>query len=104
MLEGQSIGIAPGTAVVITALGSMAIPPAAPTTGITVYPTFIFGKSAFACLKLEDLSWTRLFEADKSDPLNQLRVVGWKLFEGWVILNQQFLARIESTARPKATA
>jgi len=101
--QGQSIGIAPGTAVVITALGSMAIPPAAPTTGQTVYPTFIFGKSAFACLKLEGVSWNRLMDADKSDPHNQLRSIGWKVFEGWVIKDQRFLARIETTASNSGT-
>lgn len=95
---GQATQLAPSTAVVITDIGLFQIPPAAPATGVTVFPTFVFGQKAFACLKLEDISWTRLFEADKSDPMNQLRVIGWKIFEGWTILNQQFLARIESTA------
>jgi N4-gp56 family major capsid protein len=95
---GQAISMAPGATVTITNIGVFQIPPAAPATGVTVYPTYVFGQRAFACLRLEDLSWTRLFEADKGDPLNQLRVIGWKLFEGWTILNQQFLARIESTA------
>ncbi len=101
--SGQAIGIAPGPAVVITGLGSMAIPPAAPATGITVYPTFIFGKSAFACLKLEGVSWNKLMDADKSDPHNQLRSIGWKVFEGWVIKDQRYLARIESTASNTGT-
>ena len=94
----QAIQIAASTAVVITDIGVFKIPPAAPATGVTVFPTAVFGQRAFACLKLEDLTWTRLFEADKSDPNNQLRVIGYKFFEGWVILNQQFMARIESTA------
>lgn len=97
-LTGMATQIPPSTAVVITDIGAFQIPPAAPATGVTVYPTMIFGQRAFACLKLEDISWTRLFEADKADPNNQLRVIGWKLFEGWTITNQQFLARIESTA------
>ena len=101
--SGQAIGIAPSTAVVITGLGSMAIPPAAPTTGITVYPTFVFGKNAFACLKLEGVSWNRLMDADKSDPHNQLRSIGWKVFEGWVIKDQRYLARIETTASNTGT-
>ncbi len=95
---GQAIGIAPGTAVTITGIGSMAIPPAAPATDVTVYPTFVFGQNAFACLKLEGVSWNRLMDADKSDPHNQLRSIGWKVFEGWVIKDQRFLARIETTA------
>ena len=95
---GMAIGIPPSTAVTITGLGTVQIPPAAPATGVTVYRTYVFGQRAFAALKLEDVSWNRLTEADKSDPHNQLRVVGWKYFEGWVILNQQFMCGIESTA------
>jgi N4-gp56 family major capsid protein len=95
---GQATQLAPGASVVITGIGLFQVPPAAPATGITVYPTFVFGRNAFAGLELENITWTRLFEADKADPLNQLRVIGYKFFEGWVILNQQFMARIESTA------
>jgi N4-gp56 family major capsid protein len=95
---GQAIQIPPNTAVTITGLGAMQIPPAAPTTGVTVYPTYVLGKRAFACLQLEKVSWNRLMEADKSDPHNQLRVIGWKVMEGWCNLNNQFMARIESTA------
>jgi hypothetical protein len=101
--QGQAIGIAPGTAVVITDIGSMAIPPAAPATGITVYPTFIFGKNSFACLKLEGVSWNRLMDADKSDPHNQLRSIGWKVFEGWVIKDQRYVCRLETTASNTGT-
>lgn len=100
---GQAIAIPPSTAVTITGIGLFQVPPAAPATGVTVFPTFVFGQRAFACLKLEDLQWTTLTTADKSDPLNQLRVIGWKLFEGWTILNQQFLARIESSASSTGT-
>jgi len=95
---GQAVQIPPSTAVVITGIGIMQIPPAAPANTVTVFPTFVFGEDAFACLELAKLSWTRLFEADKSDPLNQLRIIGWKGWDGSVILNQQFMARIESSA------
>jgi N4-gp56 family major capsid protein len=96
---GQAIMIPPSTVVTITDIGLFQIPPAAPATAAgTVYPTFVFGKEAFACLKLESVEWNRLYNADKSDPHNQLRVIGYKYMEGWVILNQQFMARIESTA------
>jgi hypothetical protein len=95
---GQAIQIPPSTAVTITDIGLFQIPPAAPATGVTVYPTFVFGKDAFATLKLMKVEWNRLYNADKADPHNQLRVIGYKYMEGWVILNQQFLARIESTA------
>lgn len=96
--QGQAFMLPPATAVTITGTGLFQIPPAAPTTGITVYPTYVFGQRAFAGLKLEDVKWHRLTDADKSDPHNQTRVVGYKFMDGWTILNQQFLARIESTA------
>ncbi len=100
---GQTVALPPSTAIVITGIGSMAIPPAAPATGLTVYPTLVFGKNAFACLKLEGVSWNRLMDADKSDPHNQLRSIGWKVFEGWVIKDQRYLARIETTASNTGT-
>lgn len=96
--QGQAINLPPNTAVTITGLGLVQIPPAAPATGLTVFRTFVFGRNAFACLKLKSVEWNRLYTADKSDPHNQLRVIGWKYFEGWTILNQQFLAGIESVA------
>ncbi len=95
--SGNTTQIAPGSTVVITGLGLYQVPPSAPATGVTVYPTFVFGAEYFACTILEDVSYTFLGDADKSDPLNQLRVVGWKFFKGWVLLNQQFGARIESS-------
>ncbi len=97
LLSGQATQIAPSTAVTITGIGLGQIPPAAPATGVTVYPTFVFGSDYFACLELENIQWFSLASADKSDPLNQLRVVGWKFFEGYVIKNQQFGCRIESS-------
>lgn len=95
---GQAVQLSPGASVVITGTGIAQIPPAAPATGVTVFPTFIFGEDAFACLELESLQWTRLTEADKSDPLNQLRVIGWKGWDGAVLTNNQFMCRIESSA------
>ncbi len=94
---GQAVQIPPSTAVTITGLGLYQIPPAAPATGVTVFPTFVFGQQYYACTELEDVSWTSLMTADKSDPLNQLRVIGYKFFQGYVILNQAFGCRIESS-------
>lgn len=95
---GQAVQLPPNTTVVITGIGLMQVPPAAPANGVTVWPNFVFGEDAFCALEIERLTWTRLFEADKSDPLNQLRVVGWKGWDGYVITNQQFMARIECGA------
>ncbi len=96
--QGQAIEIPPSTVVTITGLGAQMIPPAAPATGVTVYPVFIFGQEAFACLKLEGVQWLRPTGPDKADQLDQLRVIGWKIMEGWTVLDQRKLARIECAA------
>ena len=95
---GQAVQLAAGSTAVITGIGVMQAPPAAPATGVTVYGSYVFGEHYFACLELERIQWFRLFNADKSDVLNQLRVIGWKGWDGAVILNQLFGARIESSA------
>jgi hypothetical protein len=77
--------------VTITGTGIAQTPPAAPATGLTVYPTFVFGRGAYAQVKLDDVKFTYLKDADKSDPLNQLRVIGWKTFYGTLISNQNLL-------------
>src|SRR5579864_3347185 len=45
-LAGQAVQLPPGTIVTLTGVGVMQVPPAAPATGVTVYPTFVFGKDA----------------------------------------------------------
>jgi N4-gp56 family major capsid protein len=95
---GQATQLAPGTTVTITGIGVPQVPPAAPGNGITVYPCFIFGRGAYGQVMLDNVRFTYLKDADKSDPLNQLRVVGWKAFYGTLIENQQFFMRIESTS------
>jgi len=102
-LQGQATQLPPNTVVTITALGVSQVPPAAPATGVTVYPTFIFGRGAYAQVVLDNVKFTYLKEADKSDPLNQLRVVGWKNFYGTLIQNAQFMLRLESTSAFNAT-
>ena len=93
---GQAVQLAAGATVVITGVGAAQTPPAVPGTGFTVYPTYIIGRGAYGQVMLDDARFTYLKEADKSDPLNQLRVVGWKCFYGTLIQNQQFFMRIES--------
>lgn len=97
-LAGQATQIAAGSTVILTGVGTAQTPPAAPATGVTVYPTFIIGRGAYGQVVLDNTKFTYLKEADKSDPLNQLRVVGWKCFYGMLIENQQFFMRIESTS------
>lgn len=102
-LQGQATQLAPGAVVTVTAFGMAQVPPAAPATGITVYPTFLFGRGAYAQVVLDNAKFTYLKDADKADPLNQLRIVGWKNFYGTLIQNVQFMLRIESTSAFTAT-
>lgn len=102
-LQGQATQLAGGQTVTVTGLGAAQIPPASPANGVTVYPNFIFGRGAYGQVMLDDVKFTYLKEADKSDPLNQLRVAGWKAFYGTIFLNQQFMLRIESTSAFNST-
>jgi N4-gp56 family major capsid protein len=95
---GQAVQLAAGSTAVVQSLGNMQGPPAAPATGVTVFRTYVFGAHYFAVLELERIQWFHLNNADKSDTLNQLRVIGWKGWDGGVILNQLFGAAIESSA------
>jgi N4-gp56 family major capsid protein len=89
--------------VIITGTGAAQIPPATPGNGLTVYPTFLFGRGAYTQVDLDEIKITALLDPDKSDPLNQLRVVGWKVFYGTMITNQQFFMRLEGLSNFSAT-
>ena len=97
-LAGQATQIPAGSHAIITGLGTAQQPPASPATGLTVYPTYIIGRGAYGQVMLDDVKFTYLTGADKSDPLNQLRVVGWKCFYGTLIENNTFFMRIESVS------
>jgi len=103
-LVGQAVQLPPATTVTITGLGVAQTPPAPPGNGYTVYPCFIFGRGAYGQVSLDEIKYTYLDKADKSDPLNQLRVVGWKVMYGTIILNNGFFMRIESTSNFSPTA
>lgn len=102
-LAGNAVQIASGSTITITGVGASRTPPAAPATGVTVFPTFIIGKNAYGQVMLDDPKFTYLKGADKSDPLNQLRIVGWKCMYGTLIENQNFFMRIESSSNFTAT-
>jgi len=104
-MQGQAVQLPSNTVVTITGIGAAQTPPAYPgnTTGLTVYPTFVFGRGGYGQVSLDEIKYTYLDKADKSDPLNQLRVVGWKVFYGTILLNTQFFMRIESTSAFSAT-
>lgn len=102
-LQGQATQIPAGTTVIITGAGIAQVPPAAPTTGVTVYPTWILGKGYFANVKLKDVEVYWLDKPDKLDIANQLRVISWKATWGECIKNQFFGARIESASTATVT-
>ena len=95
-LAGNATQLASGSTVVITGTGASQTPPAAPATGVTVFPTFYFGTDAYGQVLLDDVEYHYLRDADKSDPHNQTRVVSWKMMYGTIILNNAYLARTES--------
>jgi N4-gp56 family major capsid protein len=97
-LAGQATQLPANTVVTLTGVGLAQTPPAAPATAVTVYPTFVFGRGAYGQVVLDEIKYVYLDKADKSDPMNQLRVVGWKVMYGTILLNQLFFGRIESTS------
>jgi N4-gp56 family major capsid protein len=102
-MQGQAVQLAGAQTVTITGLGAFQVPPAPPAAGVTVYPNYIFGRGAYGQVMLDEVKFTYLKEADKSDPLNQLRVCGWKTYYGTLLANVQFAMRIESTSAFNAT-
>ena len=102
-LAGNAVQLASGSTVVITSTGASQTPPAAPATGVTVYPTFFFGTDAYGQVVLDDVEYNYLSSADKSDPMNQTRVVSWKMMYGTIILNNAYMARTEAGSAFSAT-
>ena len=102
-LQGMATQLPASATVVITGIGTAQTPPAAPGTGLTVYPTYVFGRGAYGQVMLDEIKYSYLDKADKSDPNNQLRVVGWKVMYGTILLNQLFFGRIESVSNFSAT-
>lgn len=96
-LSGMATQLASGAVVVLTDVAqNVQVPPAAPATGVTVYPTFVFGQNAYGAVELDKAKFEYLTGADKSDVHNQLRLISWKIFYGMIMLNQAFMMRIES--------
>ena len=102
-LAGQATQLPGNTTVTITGFGVAQTPPAPAPTGQTIFPCYVFGRGAYGQVQLDDIKYTYLDKADKSDPLNQLRIVGWKVMYGTILLNVQFMARVESTSAFSAT-
>lgn len=97
-LAGNATQLVGGQTVVITGVGTAQTPPAAPATGVSVFPTIFIANQSYGQVLLENPEFHYLTGADKSDPNNQTRVVSWKVFYGSIILNQAFLVRTESAS------
>lgn len=97
-MAGQATQLASGSTVILTGTGVAQTPPAAPATGVTVFPTYFFGTDAYGQVSLDSVQYQYLRNADKSDPHNQTRVVSWKMMYGTIILNNAYMARVESTS------
>lgn len=97
-LAGQAAQMTAGATITLTGVGTARTPPAAPASAVSVYPTFVFGQDAYGQVMLDDMQFFYLSNAEKVDPLNQLRMVGWKCMWNTIILNNNFMARVESTS------
>lgn len=104
-LAGVATQLPYNTSVTITGLGPTRTPPAYPgnASGLTVYPTFVFGEDSYTQVELSGLKMQYLDQADKSDPNNQLRIVSWTMFWGTLLENVKFMARIEATSAFSST-
>lgn len=70
--------------------------PVAPTTGVTIHNVYIFGKGAFGVIDLMGIQRTlTTAEETDSDPLGQRRKTGYKFMAKAVILNEDFMKKIE---------
>jgi N4-gp56 family major capsid protein len=72
-------------------------------TNIDVYPVIFVAKEAYGLvpLKGKEAITPTVINPDtpsKSDPLGQLGFVGWKTYFASIILNQNWLARLEVAA------
>lgn len=75
---------------------SNTLPTIASTT--TVHATYVFGKDAYAVTDLQTLTSYREGPGGVTDPLHQIMTLGWKVGFKSVILNQNFMARLETAA------
>jgi hypothetical protein len=78
-----------------------AVAPVSPALGVSVYPGFVVGKSAFGTCTLNGMS-LQTFTTPKgpsdSDPLSQRRKVGAKYMRKSFILDNDFIERFETSS------
>jgi N4-gp56 family major capsid protein len=76
--------------------------------GVSVFSTLVIGKNAYGTTEVEGGGLQHIVKplgsSGAADPLNQRSTVGWKALKTAVILVQQYMVRIESSASQYATA
>lgn len=80
----------------LTVVRSNNIPTIAST--VTVHTSYVFGKNAYAVSDLQSLEMYKEGPGSVSDPLHQKMTMGWKVGFKSVILNNNFMVRIESAS------
>jgi N4-gp56 family major capsid protein len=80
----------------VTVVRSNNIPTISST--VTVHTSYIFGQNAFAVSDLQTLEMYKEGPGSVSDPLHQKMTMGWKLGFKSVILNNNFMVRLESAS------
>lgn len=64
----------------------------------TVHTSYLFGKDAFAVTDLQSLQMYKEGPGGVSDPLHQKMTLGWKVGFKSVILNNNYMTRLESAS------
>lgn len=95
--------VAASTQVILTAApaGTETIAPTAPASGLEIFMAWVFGKDAFARVKLNQMSMQSYITpagATTHDPLAQTRKVGTKIMFKSAIQDQTFLVRLETVS------
>lgn len=65
---------------------------------VNVHTSYIFGRNAYACSDLQSLEMYKEGPGGQSDPLHQTMKMGWKVAFKSVILNNNFMVRLESAS------
>lgn len=80
----------------VTVVRSNNVPTIASTA--TVHTSYIFGQNAYAVSDLQSLEMYKEGPGSVSDPLHQKMTMGWKVGFKSVILNNNFMVRLESAS------
>lgn len=65
---------------------------------VTVHTSYVCGRNAYAVTKLQNLNTYVEGPGGNADPLHQRRTIGWKTGFKSVILNNNFMVRLESAS------